>query len=205
MSMQWLSLDIAIVAKHYVALHASELPQQPTRRQYDCVCIKYGFGQLHKVSRITWQQNFASTSLEDECQCIYAARLLGDRITSLPPLVSPSSPPSHDYSAPPSICRAEAHQGLAKWAREDRDPNGYVGCCKRAHVKQSIDINQIEDNSGTQANPNETAGHSLSQPVHLHEGEQGIPSPQANEDPIDPTDDDEQLPPPTFPPPTPLL
>ncbi|KAI6119697.1 hypothetical protein EDD17DRAFT_1512507 [Pisolithus thermaeus] len=67
---------------------ASELPQQPTRCQYDCVCIKYGFGQLHKVPHVTWQQLFTSASSEDEHQHMYTARLLGDQITSLPPLIS---------------------------------------------------------------------------------------------------------------------
>ncbi|KIM50461.1 hypothetical protein SCLCIDRAFT_145454, partial [Scleroderma citrinum Foug A] len=99
--------------------------EQPPRRQYDCVCLKYGSGHLHKVSHTAWYQHLASACTEEEHQCIQTARVLADRIASLPPLTRPSLTPDRDYSVPPSVRRAEARQGLAKRARENRNPNEY--------------------------------------------------------------------------------
>ena len=101
--------------------------EQPPRRQYDCVCLKYGSGHLSKVSHTAWYQHLASACTEEERQQIQTARVLADQIASLPPLIRPSSTPDRNYSVPPSIWRAEACRGLAKRARENRDPNEYVG------------------------------------------------------------------------------
>jgi len=43
---------------------------------------------------------------------------------------------------PPSIRRADAHQGLAKRARENHDPNEYVGQQKCARVRMQQPIEQ---------------------------------------------------------------
>ena len=121
------------------------------RRQYDCVCLKYGSGHLHKVSHTAWYQHLASTCTEEERQHIQTARVLADRIESLPPLTRPSSTPNRDYLVPPSIWRAETCQGLAKWARENRDPNEYVGRRKCARVRIQQPIEQAgPSNSGDQ-------------------------------------------------------
>ncbi|KIO08145.1 hypothetical protein M404DRAFT_133917, partial [Pisolithus tinctorius Marx 270] len=88
-------------------MHAQE--EQPTGRQYDCVCIKYGFGRLHKVSHTAWHQHLASASSEEERQRICTVRLLGERISSLPTLTA-SSPLDRDNSVPPSLRRAEARR-----------------------------------------------------------------------------------------------
>jgi len=56
---------------------------------------------------------------------------------SLSPLTRSSSPPDRDYSVPPSVrARAEVlRRGLVKRAREDSDPNEYVGRRQRARAK----------------------------------------------------------------------
>ncbi|KAI6094055.1 hypothetical protein EV401DRAFT_1896508 [Pisolithus croceorrhizus] len=126
---------------------ASALLERSTGSQYDCVCIKYGFGHIHKVSHTAWLQHLANASSEEECQRIRTARLLGEWMTSLPPLANPSSPPTRNYSVPPSVRRIEALRGLAKRARENRDPNEYVGRRKHARVQQPIHINQTEEDS----------------------------------------------------------
>ena len=121
------------------------------RRQYDCVCLKYGSGHLHKVSHTAWYQHLASACTEEECQRIQTARVLADQIASLPPLTRPSSTPDRDYSVPPSIRRAEARRGLAKRARENHDPNEYVGQrkCARVRIQQPIE-HAGPSNSGDQ-------------------------------------------------------
>jgi len=115
---------------------ASALLEHPTGRQYDCVCLKYGFGRTHKVSHTAWNQHLANAGSEDERHRIRMARLLGEQMTSLPPPTKYSSPPDRDYSVPPGVRRAEARRGLAKQAREARDPSEHVGRRKRARVKQ---------------------------------------------------------------------
>jgi len=119
----------------------SSYPEQSPRRQYDCVCLKYGCGQPHRVSHTAWYQHLASACMEEEHQYIQAARLLGDQIASLPPLTKPSSTPDRDYSVPPSVRRANARRGLAKQARENHNPNEYVGQwkCVRVRVQQPIE------------------------------------------------------------------
>ncbi|KIK20251.1 hypothetical protein PISMIDRAFT_13141 [Pisolithus microcarpus 441] len=149
---------------------ASAPLEWPTRGQYDCICIKYSFGHIHKVSHTAWLQHLANASSEEEHQQIRTARLLGEQMMSLPPLAIPSSPPTHNYSVPPSMLRIEALQGLAKQAREDHDPNKYVGCHKHARSKQPIHLTQDEDNSGLQPDVDETSGPMLSQPVHPDNG-----------------------------------
>ncbi|KAI6019341.1 hypothetical protein PISMIDRAFT_10720 [Pisolithus microcarpus 441] len=84
-----------------------------------------------------------------DCVCINA-RLLGEQITSLPPLANSSPPPNCNLSVPPSVRRIKALRGLAKRARENRNPNEHVGRRKRARLKQPTDINQNEDSSGIQ-------------------------------------------------------
>ena len=125
---------------------------EPPRHQYDCVCLKYGSGKPHKISHTAWYQHLASACTEEEHQCIQTARLLGDRIASPPPLTKPSSIPDHDYSVPPSVRRAEACQGLAKRARENHDPNEYVGRwkCARVRVQQPINLEAGPSNYGDQ-------------------------------------------------------
>ena len=115
---------------------ASALLEHPTGHQYDCMCLKYGFGRIHKVSHTAWNQHLANAGSEDERHRIRMARLLGERMTSLPPPTKHSSPPDCDYSVPPGVRRAEARRGLAKRAREARDLSEHVGRCKRARVKQ---------------------------------------------------------------------
>ncbi|KAI6158237.1 hypothetical protein BKA82DRAFT_4010333 [Pisolithus tinctorius] len=144
-------------------MHAQE--EQPTGRQYDCVCIKYGFGRLHKVSHTAWHQHLASASSEEERQCIRTARLLGECISSLPTLTA-SSPLDCDNSVPPSLRRAEAHRGLAQRARENQDPNHYVGQRKRP---------RMQANSERLTGDDETAGCSLSQPAFPDQGDPDIP------------------------------
>ncbi|KIK11164.1 hypothetical protein PISMIDRAFT_43836, partial [Pisolithus microcarpus 441] len=61
--------------------------------QYDCVCIKYSYGQIHKVCPTAWQQHLASAGSEEERHRIHAARLLGEQVTSLPPLAEHAFPP----------------------------------------------------------------------------------------------------------------
>ncbi|KAI5997084.1 hypothetical protein EDD15DRAFT_2247767 [Pisolithus albus] len=125
--------------------------QQPTARElYDCVCIKHGYGRIHKVSHTAWQQHLASAGSEEERHRIHAARLLGERITSLPPLAEHAFPLDSSSSVPRSVRRAEARRGLATRAREDRDPTEYVGRRKRARLKQPIRTNQNEADSGQQ-------------------------------------------------------
>jgi len=80
--------------------------------------------------------------MQEECQRIQNARLWGHQIESLPPLTKPSSTPNCDYSVPSSVWRADARQGLAKRARENRDPNEYVGRRKCAHVHMQQPIEQ---------------------------------------------------------------
>jgi len=103
---------------------------------------RLGSGQLHRVSHTAWYQHLASACTEEECQHIQTARLLGDRIASLPPLTKPSSTPDRDYLVPPSARRADTRQGLAKRARENRDPNEYVGRRKCVHVRVQQPIEQ---------------------------------------------------------------
>ena len=124
-----------------VANMASPDPEQPPRRQYDCVCLKHGSGELHRVSHTAWYQHLATASTEEERQHIQTARLLGDQIASLSSLIKLSSTPDRDYSVPPSVRRAEARRGLAKRARENRDPDEYVGRrkCARVRVQQPIE------------------------------------------------------------------
>ncbi|KAI6013382.1 hypothetical protein PISMIDRAFT_9512 [Pisolithus microcarpus 441] len=160
---------------------ASAILEWPTGGQYDCICIKYGFGCIHKVSHSTWLQHLANVSLEEECQRIRSARLLGERITSLPPLANSSPPPNCNLSVPPSIRRIEALWGLAKWARENCDPNKHVGRRKRARLKQPTDINQNEDSSRIQMDANKTAGHVLSQPAHPGDGAMDVNDPQGSD------------------------
>ncbi|KIK14677.1 hypothetical protein PISMIDRAFT_17120 [Pisolithus microcarpus 441] len=174
---------------------ASAILERPTGGQYDCVCIKYGFGCIHKVSHSTWLQHLANASSEEECQRIRSARLLGERIMSLPPLANSSPPPNRNLSVPPSIRRIEALRGLAKQARENRDLNEHVGRCKRARLKQPTDINQNEDSSGIQMDANETAGHVLSQPAHPGDGAMDVNDLQSDRDPIDPIDNNFSPPP----------
>ena len=88
---------------------ASPDPKEPPRCQYDCVCLKFRSGHLHKVSHTQWDQHLASMHMEEERQHIQTVRLLGDQIESLLPPIKPSSTPNCDYSVPPSIQRAEAH------------------------------------------------------------------------------------------------
>ncbi|KAI5992517.1 hypothetical protein EDD15DRAFT_2368278 [Pisolithus albus] len=152
-------------------------PLQPTGQQYDCVCIKYGFGRLHKVSHVAWKQHLANASSEEERQRIRTARLLGERITSLPPLPEPLSPPDRNHFVPPSVRRAEARRGLAKRAREDRDPNEYVGHRKHVRKKQSNDPNQTDVPSGNANEPAVLLCHT--------EGELGIPNPQIDTSLVD--------------------
>jgi len=92
----------------------STLLENPTGCQYDCVCLKYGFRHTHKVSHTAWNQHLANAGSEDERHQICMARLLGERITSLPPSVKHSSLPDPDHSVPTSVHRAEARRGLAK-------------------------------------------------------------------------------------------
>ena len=115
---------------------ASTLLEHPTGRQYDCMCLKYGFGRIHKVSHTAWNQHLANAGSEDERHCIRMARLLGERMTSLPPPTKHSSPPDRNYSVSPGVRRAEACRGLAKRAREACDLSEHVGWHKRARVKQ---------------------------------------------------------------------
>ena len=61
---------------------------EPPRRQYDCVCLKYGSGKPHKISHTAWYQHLASACTEEERQRIQTVRLLGDRIVS--PHLSPN-------------------------------------------------------------------------------------------------------------------
>ncbi|KIK19820.1 hypothetical protein PISMIDRAFT_13390, partial [Pisolithus microcarpus 441] len=125
-----------------------QLLSQPPGRQYDCICTKHGFGRLHRVSHTAWHLHLASAGSEEERQKIRTARLLGERVASLPPV--PGSSSLLDQ-VPPSIRRAEARRGLAKRAREDQDPNEYVGRRKRARVQQSVDVQyQTETDSGGQ-------------------------------------------------------
>ncbi|KAI6095854.1 WD40-repeat-containing domain protein [Pisolithus sp. B1] len=202
-----IDLGVVYIAKHYIALRVrnamqcfatsqlpmqaqvSQLLQQPTGHQYDCVCIKYGCGQVHKVSHVAWQHHLANASSEEEHQCICAACLLGDQATTLPPLASPSAPPDRNHSVPPSVHRIEALRGLSKRVREDRNPNEYVGRRKRAHAKQPTDTSHAEANSGIQMDTNETAGPSLSQPVQPDGGMNNY-HPQVDSGPIDPINDD---------------
>ncbi|KAI6097308.1 hypothetical protein EDD16DRAFT_1527647 [Pisolithus croceorrhizus] len=149
---------------------ASALLEWSSAGQYDCICIKYSFGHIHKVSHTAWLQHLANAGSEEECQRICTARLLGEQMTSLPPLANPSSLPTCNYFVPPSMHRIEALWGLAKWARENCNLNEYVGCCKCARVQQPIHINQTQGNSGIQVDVNKTAGHVLSPPVHLDDG-----------------------------------
>ncbi|KIK26932.1 hypothetical protein PISMIDRAFT_8486 [Pisolithus microcarpus 441] len=174
---------------------ASAILERPTGGQYDCVCIKYSFRRIHKVSHSTWLQHLANASSEEECQRICSARLLGEQITSLPPLANSSPPPNRNLSVPPSVRRIEALRGLAKRARENRDPNEHVGRRKRARLKQPTDINQNEDSSGIQMDANETAGHVLSQPAHPGDGAMDVNDPQSDRDPIDPIDNNFSPPP----------
>ncbi|KIK15154.1 hypothetical protein PISMIDRAFT_16719 [Pisolithus microcarpus 441] len=109
---------------------------------------------------MAWQQHLASAGSEEEHHRIHAARLLGERITSLPPLAEHAFPPDCRSSAPPSVRRAEARWGLATRAREDRDPNEYVGRHKCARVQQLIWTNQNEVDSRLQTGVDETATHS---------------------------------------------
>ncbi|KAI6031148.1 hypothetical protein PISMIDRAFT_442908 [Pisolithus microcarpus 441] len=100
--------------------------EQSTARQlYDCVCTKHGYGRIHKVSHTAWQQHLASASSEEECRRIRTARLLGERMTSLPPLAKHSFPPDYRHSVPPSVRRAEARRGLATRCREGILPTRY--------------------------------------------------------------------------------
>ena len=139
-------------AGYWLPTNMASPDPEPSRRQYDCVCLKYRSGKPHKISHTAWYQHFASTCTEEEHQHIRTARLLGDRIASPPPLTKPSSIPDRDYSVPPSVRRAEARRGLAKRARENHDPNEYVGRrkCARAHVQQPIDSEAGPSNSGDQ-------------------------------------------------------
>jgi len=121
---------------------ASPDPEQPPRCQYDCVCLKFGSGQPHRVSHTAWYQHLASACTQEERQCIQNARLWGHRIESLPPLTKPSSTPDRDHSVPSSVRRADARRGLAKRARENRDPNEYVGRRKCARVRMQQPIEQ---------------------------------------------------------------
>ncbi|KAI6007028.1 hypothetical protein EDD15DRAFT_2394684 [Pisolithus albus] len=171
--------------------------ERPTGGQYDCVCNKYGFGRIHKVSHTAWLQHLANVSSEEERQRIRTARLLGEWMTSLPPLAIPSLPPTRDYSVPPSVLRNEALRGLAKRAREDRDPNEYVGRRKRARSKQPTHLNQNEDSSGLQPDVDETSG--LLQPVHPDDSGMDANDIQSDRDPIDPANDNFSLPPPPSP------
>ncbi|KAL4080256.1 hypothetical protein V8B97DRAFT_1914317 [Scleroderma yunnanense] len=157
---------------------ASTPLKQPTGCQYDCICIKYRLKQLHKVSHTAWNQHLASMGSEEEHQHIHTARLFGDHMASLPPLTAASSPFDHGYSAPPSVHRAEACRGLAKWARENQDLNQYVGHCKPAHVQHpNPSLDQTDTNSGDQIGDNDLTGPSFSQPqsvpqpAHLDKGE----------------------------------
>ncbi|KAI6033977.1 hypothetical protein PISMIDRAFT_18815 [Pisolithus microcarpus 441] len=140
----------------------------------------------------------ASTILERptggqyDCVCI---KLLGERITSLPPLANSSPPPNRNLSVPPSVRRIEALRGLAKQARENRNPNEHVGRHKRARLKQPTDINQNEDSSGIQMDANEMAGHVLSQPAHPGNGAMDVNDPQSDRDPINPIDNNFSPPP----------
>ncbi|KAI5997037.1 hypothetical protein EDD15DRAFT_2412710 [Pisolithus albus] len=147
---------------------ASASSLQATGQKYDCVCIKYGFGRLHKISHVAWKQHLASASSEEERQRIRSARLLGERITSLPILSDPLSPPDRNSSVPPSVRRAEARRGLAKRAREGRDPNEYVGRRKQARTKRSNN-----DGQTVRTDANEPA-----MPLHLAEGEPDTPNTQ---------------------------
>ena len=115
---------------------ASTLLEHPTGRQYDCMCLKYGFGRIHKVSHTAWNQHLANAGSEDKRHRICMARLLGEWMTSLPPPTKHSSLPDHNYSVSPGVHRAEACRGLAKWAREARDLSEHVGRHKHARVKQ---------------------------------------------------------------------
>ena len=139
-------------AGYWLPTNMASPDPEPSRRQYDCVCLKYRSGKPHKISHTAWYQHFASTCTEEEHQHIRTARLLGDRIASPPPLTKPSSIPNRDYSVPPSVRRAEARRGLAKWARENHDPNEYMGRRKCAHVcvQQPIDSEAGPSNSGDQ-------------------------------------------------------
>ncbi|KAI6141906.1 hypothetical protein BKA82DRAFT_28630 [Pisolithus tinctorius] len=82
---------------------------------------------------------------------------------------------------PPSLCRAEARRGLAQQARENQDPNHYVGWCKHPHMQA---------NSERLTGDDEMAGCSLSQPVFPDQGDLDIP--QIDTDPLtDPIDNDQ--------------
>ncbi|KAI6097117.1 hypothetical protein EDD16DRAFT_1527738 [Pisolithus croceorrhizus] len=91
---------------------ASKVLKQSTGGQYYCVCIKSGFRCIHKVSHMAWLKHLANASSEEEHQQIHTTRLLGEQITSLPPLANPSLPLTHNYSAPLSVHMIEALQGL---------------------------------------------------------------------------------------------
>ncbi|KAI5991402.1 hypothetical protein EDD15DRAFT_2368765 [Pisolithus albus] len=205
MSMRYLDLE---VAKHYIALRVrnvmqrfatsqlpmqaenTELPQLPTGHRYDCVCIKYGCGQVHKVSHVTWQHHLATASSEEERRCIHAAHLLGDRMATLPPLANSSLSPDRNHSVPPSVRRIEALRGLAKRAREDCDPNEYVGHHKHACARWPTGTSHIEVNSRIQGDANETAGPLLSQTVRTGDAEMDN-YPSAQRGVVDPINDNE--------------
>ncbi|KIM58426.1 hypothetical protein SCLCIDRAFT_28085 [Scleroderma citrinum Foug A] len=129
---------------------ASPDPEQPPRHQYDCICLKYGSGHLHKVSHTVWYQHLASMCTEEEYQRIQTARVLGDQIASLPPLTKPSSTPNHNYSA-----------------RENRDPNEYVGQWKCACVC----IQQPFEQAGPSNHGDQAANPLPSQAAHQDDGE----------------------------------
>ncbi|KAI5982225.1 hypothetical protein EDD15DRAFT_2378122 [Pisolithus albus] len=88
-----------------------------------------------------------------------------------------------NYSVPPSVCRAEARRGLPKRAREDRDPNEYVGHHKHARTKQSNDNNQTEVLSGNANKP--------AVPLHPAEGELDTPNTQTDRSLVDPFDNND--------------
>ncbi|KIM61822.1 hypothetical protein SCLCIDRAFT_25489 [Scleroderma citrinum Foug A] len=164
--------------------------EQPPRRQYDCVCLKYGSGHLHKVSHTAWYQHLASACTEEEHQRIQTVRVLADRIASLPPLTRPSSTPDRNYSR----------------ARENRDPNEYVGRQKCACVRIQQPIEQAgPSNSGDQvANPSPTqAAHQDDREfLHFddHEYDTPPPLPEEHDLPLPLLPEEHDAPPPPPPP-----
>ncbi|KIN93210.1 hypothetical protein M404DRAFT_100342, partial [Pisolithus tinctorius Marx 270] len=77
--------------------------------QYNCICTKYGFGHLHKVSTCTtWLQHLNEAPTNEERKRIHLARLLGEHVSNIPAAPgTPDSPQAFDDSVPPSVCRAE--------------------------------------------------------------------------------------------------